>query len=205
MASSPAMQAPAEGTPGARRLFVALCLGPELGRALAAEVAAALGGEAAAQRGFRLPRPDGLHATLLFLGDVAAAPRARLIAELARALAGAPAPELALGRPGAFPRRGKERVLWIGLAERGAPRLAALRERVLAGAARAGFDVAKERAEPWTPHVTVARPRRPPGALAGFWALAPAAELAPRSVALVASVPAEGPAVYRSLAAFPLA
>lgn len=134
------------------RTFVALALGAELGPRVAARVEWALAGA-----DFRLPEGSGLHLTLAFLGEVARARLGPFVEELARALAGAAAPELRLVATGAFPSFARARVLWAGIEERGAPgRLAACRAAVLAGLARAGFEGELER---FTPHVTVARPR----------------------------------------------
>ncbi|MEW6073033.1 MAG: RNA 2',3'-cyclic phosphodiesterase [Planctomycetota bacterium] len=189
-----------------RRLFVALMVGPAGAEVLAA-VVAALGGEAEAHRRHRLPRGDGLHLTLFFLGDVAAPAIDGLCAELAGALAAAAAPRLRLARAGAFPRPGHERVLWVGVEEEGGEgRLAALHRSVLAAVARAGFDPGEEVRRPFRAHVTVGRPRDPrrPGVPAAFYALAADRPWRPREAALVESVAAAGPNLYRPLAVFPL-
>lgn len=185
------------------RLFVALMLGAEPGEEVAAAARAALGGEAAAREGFRLPRPDGLHLTLFFLGPVAGERVPGLRTALARGLDGAPAPRLRLARAGAFPRPGRERVLWVGVEDRGAGELGRLHARVLDAVEAAGFDAALDRARPFRPHVTVARPRR--GSVpASFYALEVDRVWEPREACLVESVRADGPALYRPMARFPL-
>ena len=222
---------PATGGTGTRRVFLALLCGPHLGQALGAMTRAALGG-AGAERDFRLPRAAGLHLTLLFLGDVGPPALARLRAELGPAAGGLRGPRLVLGSAGAFPRRGAERVLWIGVQEEAGSegRLAELRRAALGAAERAGLDVAEERARPFHPHVTVARPRgldrSPQGHGAGgargsdaaprlrrgrgarvpeaFHALAPGLAWRPAALALVESVRGEGPAEYRALDEVPL-
>ena len=195
------MGAPGESGESAR-LFVGLPLGPELGALAHARVAAVLD-----PSHWRLPRAEGLHLTLAFLGDQ---PRARL-PELSRifgeALSGAPRPALVLSGAGGFPRRGAERVLWLGVREEpaGAARLAELHRRALAAAAAAGIDLGDEARRPYRPHVTVARPRRAPGrAPEAFHALALELAFAPAEALLLESVQGPGPPIYTPRAAFPL-
>ena len=199
------------GSPAMRRLFVALLLGSPEGERVMGEVVRALGDEDEARRRFRLPRADGLHLTLFFLGDVAAEAGAGLEGVLAAALAGARVPHLLLAGTGAFPRPGRERVLWYGVREErtddGAPgRLAALHRRVLGAVGEAGFDVSKEESSPFRAHVTVARPRdaRRPRVPAAFSALDGGRAWSPAAVALVESVRERGPNLYRAVAEFPL-
>jgi 2'-5' RNA ligase len=188
---------------GRARLFVALGLGPELGPRALAPVAEALAGGP-----WKLPRAEGLHLTLLFLGDQ---PRARL-PELARAFAdaleGAPRPHLVLDGAGGFPRRGDERVLWLGAREEppGSGRLAELHRRTLAAAAGAGLDLKDELGRPFRPHVTVARPRGRRGrAPEAFHALALELAFEPAEAVLFESVAGGGAPLYAPRALFPLA
>jgi 2'-5' RNA ligase len=197
--------------PELARVFIGLALGPELGETALGAVALALGVRAA--RDWRLPRAAGLHVTLLFLGDVPRAALAGLGERLGEELGGRPAPRLVLDRAGAFPRRGAERVLWLGIAEEPGSegRLADLHGRALRAARRAGLGLAPDAQRPFQPHVTVARPRRVRGraegrAPAAFFALAPELAFAPAEVALFESTPApDGPPLYARLAAVPLA
>lgn len=191
---------------GRARCFVALALGSEIGEEVCARVVAVLGaGEA--ERNFRLPRPDGLHQTLFFLGSVERERLYRVEMELGSALAGKRAPRLLLARTGAFPSRTRARVLWIGLEERSVPgSLAAVRAAVLGALARSGFDTHAEERDPFRPHVTVARPRErrthvPPG----FFELELALAWDPTEVTLFESVLGDGPARYEPLARIPLA
>jgi len=192
--------------PRTRRLFVALMVG-EGGGALMAEVVEALGGEDAPRR-FRLPRAEGLHATLFFLGDVAAERIEPLRERLATETADRVAPRLVIDRAGAFPKRRRERVLWLGVREEGVdPVLPPLQKSVLRAVRGAGFDTAEDERRPFRPHVTVARPRdaRRPGVSEAFYALAPGRPWNPRAVALVEAVRAPGgPNVYRPIAELPL-
>jgi 2'-5' RNA ligase len=189
---------------GRARAFVALALGKELGVRLGTAVERALG---AGERDFRLPRAEGLHLTLFFLGAIERARLATIEGLLRSALAGRAAPALALRGTGAFPGRGRERVLWAGVCELPPPgRLDACRQGVLSAVRRAGFDTSEEERQPFRPHVTVARPReRGQHVPAAFYELALDEPWTPRTVTLFESEPGGGPPRYRALAAIELA
>lgn len=123
------------------RLFVGLWPDPEVHAALLAH-AAAWDWPAAARR----TRPERLHITLHFLGDVDAGRVARLRTDLQVAWEGG---ELALDRPAVWPRG-----VAVLEATRIDPALMDLHAR-LAQALHA-LDVPVER-RPWRPHVTLAR------------------------------------------------
>ncbi len=104
------------------RLFVAVELPEGWLRALATvqddlrRALAARAGVRGAPR-LRWTRPEGVHLTLKFLGEVPAARREAIEAALARAVDAPPGLELRLGNTGAFginDRRGP-RVLWVGV------------------------------------------------------------------------------------------
>ena len=184
------------------RVFVGLHLGEAVAGPLLAAVEASLGPDA--RRGYRFPRADGLHLTLVFLGRVERGLLGAMGAELARALAGHAAPELRLTAPGSFPKPGRERVLWVGIEERGGGRLAVLRAAVLAALGRAGWETALAEGDPFHPHVTVARPRPGTRVPEAFYALTPA-ELGDSpwcavEVTLFESVAGPGPRRYEPLA-----
>ncbi len=195
------MTGPDPGASGRARAFVALAVDPPLAERVLARVERALGaGEA--QRHFRLPRAGGVHLTLFFLGSVERERLARVEGELRSALDGQGPPRLALTGTGAFPARGRERVLWIGVQE--APpgaRLAACRSAVLAALRGSGFDTREEEREPFRPHVTVARRRearvRVPDE---FYGLALDEPWTPREVMLLESHLGSGPARHEALA-----
>jgi 2'-5' RNA ligase len=157
-----------------------------------------------ARADWRLPRPEGLHATLHFLGDV---PRDRLAAlgeSLGRALAGLAAPSLRLSGTGAFPSFARPRVLWIGCEERAeAGRLAACLHAARAGVVAAGFDLGPDAARPFRPHVTVARPRGRGRVPEAFASLAFARDWDPPASVLYESLVESGGNVYAPLATFP--
>jgi 2'-5' RNA ligase len=113
--------------------------------------------------------PERQHVTVHFIGEVETP--ATLIAIMKRPLPITPF-ELRLAEPGTFPRHGRPRVLWLGVAApddalQSVHRL--LGERLKA----AGFAI---ETGPYTPHLTLARVRTP--IKAGTWSRALAA--APR-------------------------
>lgn len=108
--------------------------------------------------GWRWVRPQGIHLTIRFLGEV---PQ-RIDAESRegwRDAAAAVAPfTIGFGALGRFPPRGKPRVMWVAVRQEdrteGLPRLA---ERIELAARAAGFD---EETRPFRPHLTLARAAR---------------------------------------------
>ena len=132
------------------RLFVALRL-PDPLRAAVEEL----------QSGLRTARwldGDGLHLTLAFIGEVEGSAQLRIDAALgdvtARAL------RMELHGLGCFPPRGAPRVLWTGASPKA--ELASLARSVRHALGRAGPTPERRR---FTPHVTIARFRRPPSAV----------------------------------------
>lgn len=135
-----------------RRLFVAVWLPGEA----RAEAAGVLDRLAVAAPDVRWAPPESLHVTLAFLGDVDE-PRIPALEEcIGRALAGAPAFELALGPAGRFPAQGPARVVWLGL-EVGRKEIAALASRLERRLVPAGFLAPSDR--PFRAHVTLGRPK----------------------------------------------
>lgn len=182
---------------GARaRVFVGLELPAELALPLAAAAATVL-----PARTFRLARAEGLHVTLVFLGDVPHAHLALLARALEEAVAPLPAPALELAGAGAFPDLRAARVLWVGLAELVPGRLAAARAAVLEACARVGLAPDAAERERFHPHVTLARPRRPGAAApAEFLALTPAGRFTPAAATLFESRREPGAQRYLALA-----
>lgn len=195
----------------AQRLFVALELPAAVRRAVAQRVE---------EHRDELPRarwthPDALHLTLVFLGPVEDGPAAALTAALAAAFLPHPPLTLELRGAGTFPPpapRGRPaRVAWIGVrVEGGVERLRALHGDV-AEAARTTVDHQPDH-RPYTPHLTVARPKAPWRQRDGETFIAafrrPPAEPFPVSEGhLVRSEPGAGPgggSLYTSVASFPL-
>jgi 2'-5' RNA ligase len=105
---------------------------------------------------FRWTRPDALHLTIAFIGNVDAdAVGAIESAVEATAATLAPVPT-ELTRFGAFPDRGGARVLWVGLQDPDG----GLR-RVATGTTTALEPFLEADERPYHPHITIARARRP--------------------------------------------
>ncbi len=136
------------------RLFVALEIPATLRCALASR-ARALAGELPKARWVR---PEAMHLTLSFLGETHPQTVPTLHQELAPAFAQAAPLALRLEDAGAFPPRGKARVLWAGLAGadgRASEELADLRSAV-ARAVQQAASVEPEKRR-FHPHLTLAR------------------------------------------------
>jgi RNA 2',3'-cyclic 3'-phosphodiesterase len=153
--------------------------------------------------GFVWTRPEQMHLTLRFLGDVEIAQREALEAALARV--SVEPFFLPVGGFGTFPLRGPARVLWVGI-DRGHSRLQSLRQQVDDAVLAAGIapDVRH-----FQPHVTLARIRdeAPPDAVARFLETHPDFEASPfrvSSFALYASELRPAGAVHTPWRVFPL-
>ncbi len=117
--------------------------------------AAALSADPATGRGVRWSRPEGLHLTLHFFGEVPEEERARVTAALAAGVAAAPGSfDLALEGLGAFPSPARARVIWVGVAGAGAARLARLSAAVERALAAFGFEADSR---PFHAHLTLGR------------------------------------------------
>ena len=128
------------------RLFVAIDL-PEQQRQLLATLQTGVPGA-------RWVRPEQLHLTLAFLGEVqqeTCAPLSRLLAQIRFAPF-----QLDFGTLGRFPPRGLPRVLWIGLQPQ--PHLLQLERAVSTTALSCGLVL---EARPFFPHITLARCKEP--------------------------------------------
>ena len=140
------------------RVFCAVEL-PEVIRAAAAAHAARLRREFPDVRASWV-RPEGLHVTLKFVGEVEAA-RVEALARAAGAAAGGFAPfGLSIEEAGTFPPRGAARVLWLGLKDESG-QLARLQRRLEEECEADGFP---REPRAFKPHLTVARLRTPQGA-----------------------------------------
>lgn len=105
-------------------------------------------------------KPEKLHVTLKFLGEIEPSRVEDLSGAASRAAAGAEPFALTLNEAGAFPPHGQPRVLWLGV-EDASGRLSALQRSLEDACAVAGF--ARE-PRPFKPHITLARLRSPQGA-----------------------------------------
>lgn len=102
-------------------------------------------------------RPENLHLTLKFLGQVGEGRIGAIGEAIAAAATGCGPVHLVFQGLGAFPRPREARVVWIGLSH-GSEALAALQARIEAALESLGF--ARE-ARPFTAHLTLGRVRGP--------------------------------------------
>jgi 2'-5' RNA ligase len=104
--------------------------------------------------GWRWVRPEGIHLTLRFLGEVdelretACRPAWRDAVGRFRRF------DLSVGDLGRFPARGRPRVLWVGVREEAEPTLPRLAEALEEAARGLGF---APETRPFHPHLTLAR------------------------------------------------
>ncbi|HEY8413132.1 MAG TPA: RNA 2',3'-cyclic phosphodiesterase [Pyrinomonadaceae bacterium] len=102
-------------------------------------------------------RPENIHLTVKFFGNVDQAKVPLISAALARAVKEFGPIEIQVGKTGVFPRASRPQVLWIGI-EDPSGGLSRLHARVEDECGREGFPK-EERA--FRPHLTIARIRKP--------------------------------------------
>jgi len=107
----------------------------------------------AAGLGLRYVRPEGVHLTLKFLGEVPAGRLPEIKNALAEAVPRSPAFDLALDRPGTFGPARRPRVVWAGIGGDHA-RLNAVHHAIDAALSRRGFP---PEGRAFNPHLTLAR------------------------------------------------
>ena len=152
----------------------------------------------------RWARPETLHLTVHFFGQVEDE-RVAVAVDLVAPMAVRASPfDVVLDRLGSFPPRGAPRVLWLGPSRDVAPLIDLAHDcRAILGAA--GFEVDQRR---YNPHCTLGRPRLP-WSDAARHAWAPAAQQRPdvrftaSRLVLYESRPAPGGAVYTERASLP--
>jgi 2'-5' RNA ligase len=140
------------------RLFCAIELSEEIRTRAAEHIARLRSALPRVRAGWE--RPEKLHLTLKFLGDVeqSRVPALSLAAERA---ASSVAPfTLTIADAGAFPTHGPARVLWLGLRDSSGS-LTRLQQSLEDECAAAGF---KREGRSFHPHLTLARLRQPTGA-----------------------------------------
>ena len=106
-------------------------------------------------RGLSWVRPENLHITLRFLGDLDDSAVQRVCDSVVRDAGEATSPRARLGPIGAFPDLARPRVVWAGLAE-GGEAVSALAGTVNDALRRGGFGASDK---PFRPHLTLARVR----------------------------------------------
>ena len=107
--------------------------------------------------GVRWVRPDRMHLTLVFLGEVDDRFVDRARQALEGATSGAAPFRARLGGLGAFPSPGRARVVWVGMKE-GRDALCGLQQRVESALEGAGY---RPERRPFSPHLTLGRLRTP--------------------------------------------
>ena len=101
-------------------------------------------------------RPEGIHLTLKFLGNVKREPLSRLQEAVASGVIAHSPFRLRLSGAGVFPNRRRPRVLWAGV-QGELEALGGLRQMVEDAAVRVGFP---PEGRPFSPHLTLGRVRR---------------------------------------------
>lgn len=181
--------------PSKRRLFIGLMTGEELGAKLLTEAEYALG--QSARKAWRFPRADGLHLTLLFLGDVPGDTVEAYAEALDRIAQMEVAPDLSVRGTGVFPEEGSPRVLWFGVAEAAnVGGLERLHGRVIEELTAGSLPLGRDAERALQPHITVARPRKSARPARAFRELDPSLPWRPTELVLVESLRGKGPARY---------
>lgn len=183
------------------RLFVAFEVPPEVREALDRRTRQARN---------RLPkarwvRPEAVHLTLVFLGETDPERLPALHRELGAACAAGAPMALRVAGVGAFPPRGRRRVVWIGVETEGP--IGDLQRRVAEAVERAtGLEPERR---PFHPHLTLARcrPPWPPAAverLATGFGAEPAGAFTARRASLISSQLHPAGARYTTVETYPL-
>jgi len=136
------------------RTFVAIELTPQVLERLAdtqARLQRGPGGRAG-----RWVRPEGIHLTLKFLGDVAEEKLGAVYEAVRQACEGHSSVPLEIAGLGCFPNARRPRVVWVGVRE-GTGQLAALQRDIEARLERLGYP---PEGRTFTPHLTLARVRQ---------------------------------------------
>jgi 2'-5' RNA ligase len=133
------------------RTFVAFLIPPDWTEYLGG-VARTL---AAGSSGLSWVKPENIHITIRFLGDLGDSGVHRVSESVTRSVGGETAPRARLGSLGAFPDFARARVLWVGLAE-GGEEVARVARAVNGALSRDGFGPPDK---PFRAHLTLARVR----------------------------------------------
>lgn len=146
-------------------------------------------------------RPEGLHVTIKFLGEVGEDRLPALADTLTRAAAGTGLLTFRCTSLGAFPSLARPSVVWAGLEAEAALEL--LVDRVERGCASLGFPL---EGHPYRPHVTLGRVRRdqrlPDSANALLEAEQPTGNFTAERLVLYRSHPGAGGSRFESLLTF---
>lgn len=105
----------------------------------------------------RWSRPENIHLTLKFFGDISLTEVENLRIAAMRAVEGSACFKIQVGETGMFPPHGAPRVLWIGVHDLSG-KLAALHARLEDESEKVGFE---KETRTFHPHLTLARFREP--------------------------------------------
>jgi len=188
------------------RAFIAIELGETISVALTD-----LQGQLKAKvprRSVRWVKPEGIHLTLKFLGDVPANRIEEIERALTQACAGFPAFSLSVGGLGCFPNPRRPRVVWVGVQEESGT-LAGLQKAIEDGMEKLGFAPEGRR---FHAHLTLGRTQRRAssgdvrrlGQLVSETDIGSLGQMEARSVSLIKSDLKPTGAVYTQLAAVKL-
>ena len=133
------------------RLFIALTPAPDVQRA----VWEAFEPLRARKLPVKWARPENVHFTLKFLGEVIEERQGEIIGALGSAAQGTKTLTLVIRGAGAFPPARAPRVVWAGIEPE--PAIELLADRIERGCAALGFPAA---GRPFRPHLTVGRAER---------------------------------------------
>jgi 2'-5' RNA ligase len=147
------------------RLFIAIEIDDEAKRAIAREQKRLA--DAIALSGLRWTRPEQMHMTLVFLGEIAEQQLEPIVSSLKSFEQGVPTRqfEMTFGGAGVFPARGAPRVLWLGLTG-GEQTVTSVQGEISRRLAQLDAHESQED-RPFHPHMTLARwrtSRSKPGA-----------------------------------------
>jgi 2'-5' RNA ligase len=154
----------------------------------------------------RWVRPEAIHLTLKFFGDIPESAVKTIAAVVGKAVAGVVPFFLSIGGVGVFPDQRRPRVLWLGM-NGDVPRLLGFQQGLESELGRVGFP-AEER--PFRPHLTLARIKSSRG-LAGLERALEkgeeygAGEFTASGIGLIRSELTPQGAVYTKLKWFPFA
>jgi RNA 2',3'-cyclic 3'-phosphodiesterase len=140
------------------RMFCAFELPEDLRRAIAEHSRKVR--EAVADAAASWSRPENIHLTVKFFGNVDPGRVPVISATAARVVKEFSSIQIAVGKTGVFPRPSRPQVLWIGVEDQSGG-LLKLQQRLEDAFAREGFPK-EDRA--FRPHLTIARIRRPQNA-----------------------------------------
>jgi 2'-5' RNA ligase len=143
---------------GIWRVFCAIEIPQEIREAVAEHISGLRRAAPEAQASWS--RPENIHLTLKFLGEISQTRVEQLSQAASRAASNSIPFTIELKQTGCFPTRASPRVLWIGINDPES-KLAELHAHLEEECAKEGF--AKE-ARRYHPHLTVARLRKPQGA-----------------------------------------